>query len=219
MSDHWKDFWANQRDPMHRSSRKEFYDLHGRELSMLLPDLAGRALLDVGCGDGALFEPLGLGACGRYVGVDLSSAMLDAFAQRHPSLDLRVGDAVDLPVEEHFDCVLSNGVVQYLSHADFVQHLKAVRSRLRANGMYLCGSVPARERWFGFAVGAAAYPRRRHWVRAFKESIRFAAGRSSLGTWYSLADVEAAAGASGFEAAVFGSACYLYRYHLVFRPI
>jgi cyclopropane fatty-acyl-phospholipid synthase-like methyltransferase len=217
--DHWKKFWEQQTKPLHQREEAAFYALHGAELAVLTGDCAGLRVLEIGCGDGALFTSLGFPASASYVGVDLSQSMLDVFRQRHPGLDLRLGDAIDIPSKERFDLVFSNGVVQYLDLQAFCRHLKAVGERLAAGGRYVCGSVPARERRSAYVTGLGAFPARREPVRTVKEVLSLIAGRSSLGQWYGLRDIEAAARQSGLDVQVYGSLCYLYRYHLVLSPI
>ncbi|HEY8544967.1 MAG TPA: class I SAM-dependent methyltransferase [Acidimicrobiales bacterium] len=67
----------------------------------------GMDVLDLGVGAGRTTPHLqGLG--GRYVGIDLEPAMVDAARARFPDADLRVGDAADLSAfdDGSFDAVV-----------------------------------------------------------------------------------------------------------------
>ncbi|MEU8390727.1 methyltransferase domain-containing protein [Micromonospora sp. NPDC048842] len=64
----------------------------------LLGDLAGRTVVDAGCGSGrAVAELAERGA--HAVGVDLDPEMIAVARQRWPAGEFRVGDAAELPLE------------------------------------------------------------------------------------------------------------------------
>jgi SAM-dependent methyltransferase len=64
----------------------------------LLGDVAGRAVVDAGCGGGrAVAELAERGA--RAVGVDLDSEMIAVARERWPAGEFHVGDACELPLE------------------------------------------------------------------------------------------------------------------------
>lgn len=217
MKKSWQSFWQAQSTPLHRRDSEDFYRKHSAELSLLTGNPAGLSVLDLGCGDGALYRHMGFHRASRYVGLDFSVAMLNEFRRRESNLELVEGSAIDIPVQGKFDIVFSNGLVQYLSLEEFAVHLRNVLSRTAPGGVYVCGSVPSRERFLSLAIGRAAYPPRFSPLVAFKEVVAYLIGRASLGQWYSLRDVEKCAKAANADADVFGSLHYLYRYHLVFR--
>lgn len=88
------DLWARSydRDP------NPLLALEERQLVPLLPDLSGKAVLDVACGTGRWLEKLVSRGARSGAGVDLSSAMLDA-ARGKRGLRGRLvrADAVQLP--------------------------------------------------------------------------------------------------------------------------
>lgn len=66
------DLWA----PHYDSEPNPLLALEQRTLAALLPPLAGKAAVDIGCGTGRWLEVLVRGGARPVVGVDLSSAML-----------------------------------------------------------------------------------------------------------------------------------------------
>jgi arsenite methyltransferase len=79
----------------------------------------GATVVDVGCGGGMdlLLAATAVGPTGKAIGVDMTEAMADRARAAARTLDLdqvevRIGDALDLPVEsESVDVVISNGVL------------------------------------------------------------------------------------------------------------
>jgi SAM-dependent methyltransferase len=212
----WRKFWAEQHSPLHHEDSASFYAKHAAELRNLTGEVDGDYVLELGCGNGALYELMGFGRTRRYVGIDLSERMLEGFRQKQPGLELRHGDAVAPPVDGLADLIFSNGLGQYLDRAEFRRHLRAVKASLVPGGRYVCASLPAREHWLSYVLGRATLPVQFKPVQAMKEGVNFALGRSALGTWFSLRELERAALEVGFHLQVVGSACYLYRYHAVF---
>ena len=71
-----------------------------------------RSLLDVGCGYGDLEEYLRqAGWSGRYTGIDIVPAIVEAAHTLRPEVDIRLLDLEIDTLEEHFDWVTSIGVL------------------------------------------------------------------------------------------------------------
>jgi SAM-dependent methyltransferase len=71
----------------------------------------GASLLDVGCGFADLFAHLrDSGFEGRYSGIELVDDMGRTAQERYPTLDIRIGDVLDIDTEERFDFVVLSGV-------------------------------------------------------------------------------------------------------------
>lgn len=83
------------------------------------PLRAGETVLDIGCGAGTdvLLAALAVGHTGAAIGVDMTAGMRDRARRGAEALslsyvDVREGDATDLPVETaSVDVVISNGVL------------------------------------------------------------------------------------------------------------
>jgi RimJ/RimL family protein N-acetyltransferase len=73
-------------------------------------ELDGRSLLDVGCGLAHLADFLDeRGLHVRYTGLDISPAMVARARRRRADLDLRAGNVLDSPLDDH-DVVCANGI-------------------------------------------------------------------------------------------------------------
>jgi SAM-dependent methyltransferase len=81
---------------------------------------AGQRVLDVGCGSGAMTEPLAaLLGPKAIAAIDPSEKDVERCRARVPGADVRVGVAEQLPFpRDHFDAVLSQLVVSHMSDAE-----------------------------------------------------------------------------------------------------
>ena len=95
---------------------------------------AAAAVLDVGCGDGAMVPHLqSAGAdIGGYLGLDLSERMVDAAAAAHPKAAFRQADMLSLDPRPDFDTVLLNGASQFF--ADQTALVRSATEWLRPDG-------------------------------------------------------------------------------------
>jgi 2-polyprenyl-3-methyl-5-hydroxy-6-metoxy-1,4-benzoquinol methylase len=93
------------------------------------------ALLDVGCGVGALHDHLG-DAFARICGVDVSRVSVEAAKTRHPEIEYRVMEGNQIPYPSAaFDIVTAINVLHHIdpeARPDFVIELKRV---IRPNGV------------------------------------------------------------------------------------
>jgi trans-aconitate 2-methyltransferase len=101
----------------------------------------GETVLDAGCGSGrvtqALIERL---PRGHVVGLDESASMIDAARERlGPDADLRVGDLLELDLEEPVDAVFSTATFHWI--ADHDKLFARIHAALRPGGSLVaqCG--------------------------------------------------------------------------------
>jgi len=82
-----------------------FMRIEQQAMLELLPDVAGKTVLDVGCGSGRYLRILRERGAHRVAGIDFSAAMLGRARGLYP---VARGDARALPVRSHcFDVVVS----------------------------------------------------------------------------------------------------------------
>jgi trans-aconitate methyltransferase len=106
-------------------------DLAGDVVDLLAAQL-GEAILDLGCGDGALTEKLA--ATGAVLtGIDASPAMVAAAQARGLNVSVGSGDA--LPLTSEFDAVFSNAALHWMPHAE--QVIACVHRALKPGGRFV----------------------------------------------------------------------------------
>lgn len=105
-------------------------------------ELAGRRILDLGCGAGRTAAAL-LDYSARYVGLDYSAAMLAAFRQKFPDVAVIHGDmrAMVQVGDGSFDFALCsfNGL-DYVGHSDRLATLREVHRVLAPRGCFVFSS-------------------------------------------------------------------------------
>jgi ubiquinone/menaquinone biosynthesis C-methylase UbiE len=95
---------------------KKFRAIRDERLNLV----RGAKILDVGCGIGGAMLPIAdaVGPTGRVVGIDLSSAMIEAARRRagnRPDIAFHIGDACEIPYPDgFFDGAISERLFLYL---------------------------------------------------------------------------------------------------------
>jgi ubiquinone/menaquinone biosynthesis C-methylase UbiE len=91
-------------------------------LMALIGDVAGKAVLDVACGEGFYTRRLRQQGAATAVGVDLSEGMIELARQQeaaHPlGIEYRVGDARHLSLAAKFDLVVAAYLLNYAPNRD-----------------------------------------------------------------------------------------------------
>jgi trans-aconitate methyltransferase len=106
-------------------------DLAGGVVELLAPQ-AGEAILDLGCGDGALTEKIA--ATGAVVtGADASAAMVAAARVR--GLNVHKVNATEMWFDGEFDAAFSNAALHWMPDAEAV--LAAVHRALKPGGRFV----------------------------------------------------------------------------------
>jgi arsenite methyltransferase len=113
----------------------------------LAPMLPGATVVDIGCGAGMdlLLAARAVGPGGLAIGIDMTEAMAErartgARAMSLDNVEVRVGDALSLPVEsESVDVVISNGVLNLTP--DKQQAFGEVFRILKPGGQFLYGDI------------------------------------------------------------------------------
>jgi len=107
-------------------------------LRRILPQDPGAAILDVGCGDGAISADLAERTGARVVGTDLAEKRV-RFAREHaPSGRFAQGSVYDLPFADgSFDTVVCTDLLEHLDDPQ-----RAVRELVRVSSKWVLVTVP-----------------------------------------------------------------------------
>lgn len=138
-------------------------------LFSLLPDLNGKSVVDIACGEGYYTRRLRLAGASRVVGVDLSPRMIElARAQEeahHLGVDYLVGDGRNIPFEAEFDIAFAAYFLNYAHDAHELQEMcDAVSRVLKPGGRFITVNANPRLDWtpsvsfrtYGFEASIAA---------------------------------------------------------------
>jgi ubiquinone/menaquinone biosynthesis C-methylase UbiE len=157
----------------YQESKRLPFRLHIEEHSMfeLLPDLAGRSVVDLACGEGIYTRKLLRRGAARVVGVDISSEMVSLARRAEEAEPLGaeyvVADVAKVDVGEQFDVALCSFLFNYARSRDELRSLvRAVAGLLRPGGRVIgCNDFPDnpprdfdRYRPYGFVKFGAAEP-------------------------------------------------------------
>ncbi|HKA87654.1 MAG TPA: glycosyltransferase [Haliangiales bacterium] len=113
------DALADRRDEFRRKNAYYYAEIE-RLAKFFIPP--GKSVLEIGCSTGDLLAAL---RPSRGVGIDISPRTVEIARQKHPGLDIRVGDAEELDLDETFDYVVLSDVVGYLD--DVLAALRLLR--------------------------------------------------------------------------------------------
>ena len=174
-------------------------------------------MLEIGCGNGALFQQLGFHQIERYLGVDFSESMLSEFHARFPDVELVAFDGDNFHSTEKFDLVFSNNR-RCWDRTQLDRHVRNASDMLDAHGMIVIAGIP----WSRNRIRRC--PRRFDWQSA----TSVAAGNcldaarelviKRMGNWYDYADLEDVAAPLNLRLQFRGSLHYPYRMHAILRP-
>lgn len=134
----------------YQESKRLPFRLHIEEHSMfeLLPDLAGRSVVDLACGEGIYSRKLLRRGAARVVGVDISPEMVSLARQAEEAEPLGaeylVADVATVDIDEHFDVALCSFLFNYARSRDELRSLvKSVAGLLRPGGCVVgCNDYP-----------------------------------------------------------------------------
>ena len=209
----WAEYWMGRTAPGWRFASSRYYQLYSSELRALFTDQHIERVLELGCGDGALYPYLGFEDA-EYHGIDFSETMLARFRQRHPSLRLTSAAAQSYRDATCYDLIISNGLIQYLDPAMVLEHFINARAMLAPLGRVVCGSVLWASRRFDYYAGRLGGGRRVPFPFALPVALRRALADRN-GRWYGLEEFRRLGARAGFDVEFFGSIVHLYRFNAV----
>jgi cyclopropane-fatty-acyl-phospholipid synthase len=219
-------YWTGKTDAGHRRSSEEWYKKYAAEILALFSSRG--TLLDVGCGACQLTSYLAPEFEQVYA-VDFSETMLATARQRIESrgltnVQLFSGTAQKIPeVITSANVILSYQVIQYLTLAEFSQHLCECRRVLKKGGMVCAAAIPnlaLKDYYYHLKLipnRDQFAGRMRRWIELTRRRV-VALFRSDLlwdgiGNWFSQADIERVANENGFDVEFRNSWFYEYRFH------
>lgn len=167
------DFYSLDR-PANRFLRQGQERAFGKALEEIGP-LAGKRVLEVGCGSGNWLEMLG--GAEHLAGIELDPERAARAAARFPGADVRSGDASHLPwVDGGFDVVLQSTVFSSILDSGMRRAVASEMLRVLAPG----GAIL----WYDFFVDNPANPHvrgvRRREIEALFPACRVALRRATL---------------------------------------
>ena len=140
----FKQYWQKQTSPLTCiDDSMDISSLYAGEINILLKKISydGGTCYETGCGNGALFNFLDINKV-NYKGVDLSDSMVNQFKQKHPGVNVTVGNGVKLDYEpDKYSLIFNTGVVQYFSPDELTAYLVSAKDNLNANGKILLVNV------------------------------------------------------------------------------
>jgi len=217
-AERFRKFWEDKQSPLHGSDSAEFYQNLAVELKTLFPGESPSKVLEIGCGDGSLFQYLGFPS-DRYTGVDFSPTLLELFRTRHPKLQLCCAEGSSF-VESggKYRLIFSNGVVQHFDQEMLHRHFENARTMMSDDSILVCASVLDKARRSRYEAGLQNKGIVPRIIRTTKALLRRALGMDVMGYWYSREEFAKIAGAHGFEASFSESRTFPYRFHATLRP-
>ncbi len=124
--------------------------LEERYLKKVLPGIAGRDVLDAGCGSGRWLGHLASHHPTSLKGIDASEEMLRVAAEKGTAAQLFTGSCAETPFpNEDFDLILSSFV---LSYVEDLSRMAAEMSRIARDGceLFISDMHPKTERLLGW---------------------------------------------------------------------
>jgi|HubBroStandDraft_6_1064221.scaffolds.fasta_scaffold04379_3 lipopolysaccharide exporter len=217
-AERFRKFWEDKKTPLHGSDSVEFYQNMALELKSLFPRESPSNVLEIGCGDGSLFQYLGLPS-ERYIGVDFSPTLLELFRARHPKLQLCCAEGSSfVETGGKYRLIFSHGVVQHFDQEMLHRHFENARSMMSDDSILVCASVLDKARRGRYEAGLQTMGIASRIIRISKSTVRRILGMDVMGYWYSREEFAKIASAHGLEASFSESRTFSYRFHATLRP-
>jgi 2-polyprenyl-3-methyl-5-hydroxy-6-metoxy-1,4-benzoquinol methylase len=106
-----------------------------RQVRLFRKELSGKSILDVGCGEGYFLASIARKIRHkRLMGIDVSIPLA---TRQHPEVEFISGDIIDFRVDEEFDVVFADQVLEHIAPRDLVVHLNSIKKSLRKGGLFI----------------------------------------------------------------------------------
>jgi cyclopropane fatty-acyl-phospholipid synthase-like methyltransferase len=210
-------YWQDKSDPLHRANTANHYKSYAAELRVLFNHLTPCSVLELGCGNGDLYEYLRFDTADVYKGVDFSPSMIDSFKKAHPGVDLECRDASSYSDDTKYDLIFSNGVIQYFDDQMLNHHFVNAKSMMTDNSLFICASLLWKTQRFKYVSGELIKGRKRSIVRGIIGYVRRVVFNDPMGVWHNPSDIETVARRNGMTCECYASMHYLFRFHAVMK--
>lgn len=227
VEEYYRSFWAGQTTPLHRNNDEKTYYFYSQELRNIFTYLGykGGSVLEIGCGNGALFPYLDFDI-NQYTGIDLSASLLAIFKKRYPEVDIKELAASDFIPKKKYQLIFGNAVHQHFSSLMLKEHLCQLLPALDEGGGFLLANLPCaaleglyRDKYFSDYEPKSRIRHLLNMMRAAKRKLKILLNidkypKDSIGYWFNPSDIVSMIG-SEYKIEVLGSNFYPYRIHLL----
>ncbi|HEY3376527.1 MAG TPA: class I SAM-dependent methyltransferase [Armatimonadota bacterium] len=213
----WQAYWEDKSQAGFRYENEDHYQRCAAELRVLFHQLAPQSVLEIGCGNGALYEYLGFKQSKDYHGVDFSQSMLNVFQAHYPTANLICADGAAYRVERTYDLIFSNGVLQHFDRKMLEQHFENARAMMTPDSLFVCASIPWKALWYRYLSGELTGEAHVHRLRGVILRAMRACSIDGMGYWYEHDDFKRLATRMGMTASFHGCIYYPYRFHVVLQ--
>lgn len=212
----WQKYWSSQSDPRHAGSNREFFSKLAKESLFHTGPLEGKSILELGCGNGALFEHMAIDPKG-YTGVDFSSSLLEQFRAERPGMELIHSDASTFLAETKnaYDVVFSFGVLQYLNRDELRQMFELQAKCVKPGGIAVHLGIPVKELGSVFFQGKGSSELISSGVHRGILKTIVSKFTNKIGNWHDIEILNLLSSSYAKEATIVGNISYLYRVNIV----
>jgi trans-aconitate methyltransferase len=213
----WKDYWEQKTTPKHRRDTADFYEEHTADLKLLFTKYQPKTVLELCCGNGALYPYLGFAEM-KYKGVDFSPGMLGEFAKSYQGLTLVCADVTEYSDDQQYDLILMEFATQHLEIKQLARVFEHVRSMMHSRSVFVCSSVPWKQARWDYYGNILTAPFRHNAFRVERGQVTSLLHyKDPIGNWYNPLDINRLADKAGLSAEYYGCHSYVYRFHVTLR--
>lgn len=212
----YREFWAGKTSPQGRCATPDSLRLLAQELKLLFSERNPVSVLEIGCGNGCLFDFFGFSP-ESYRGVDFSPRMLEVFRREHPQLDLIEAEGSAYSDDRTYDLILAQDVVAHFSRPMLAQHCANARRMMHSGSVLVWASVPWRVLRDSYDLGLWSNGGEASIRRWAKGSLGRMIGRDWIGRWYTTGEIARIAKQNSLRASFHGSVTHPYRFHAVLQ--